>query len=247
MRKSGIYMIQNLRTKDCYIGSSRNLAHRKIQHFSELRKGAHDNKRIQKTFNEFGEDSFIFIIIEEVQDKELLVVREQFWLDTVKPKYNILLTAVNNSITRTKALEEKYKRHSAIMKGKKATPETRRKMSEAQTKRYKDDPDAREKLRWTPEKHVYFKKILSGKNNPNWGTKRSDEFKNMISDMFSSMKFVYISPTGEEVVFRNLTKFCKENDLPYHMMRALHQGKRKEYQGWTFKNKVFVGYNKKNG
>lgn len=56
--------------------------------------GVHVNSHLQNAYDKYGNDSLEFEIIEyiEIDDniKETLLEREQFWIDTVNPEYNIL-------------------------------------------------------------------------------------------------------------------------------------------------------------
>lgn len=228
MRKNGIYMIENVVTKDSYIGSTRNLSHRKNQHFSLLRKGEHENRRLQNSFNIYGDACFVFAIIEEVESADKLIEREQYWMDMLKPTFNILLTATNNSITRTAALEEKYKRHSIIMTGKRASEETKRKMSESRKEFYKTH-----KKIVTEEQKRHLSEINTGERNPNWGKTRSAESREKVSNSNAKIRVCLLSPDGVKYQVENLAKFCREHNLNYFSTRCVAIGKRRINKGWT--------------
>jgi group I intron endonuclease len=232
MRRMGIYLIQNIETGERYVGSSRDVFHRRDQHFSELRKGIHLNKRLQTSFSDYSEDRFIFTVIEDVGNKDDLVFREQYWLDTILPEFNILKTANNNSITRTEFLVEKYKRHGELMRGRKASEETKKKMSKSHLERYKN-PNAHIKL--TKEQREHLREKNLGENNPNWGLHRSNETKKIMSEKMAKIIYTFLSPTGDTVSVRNLSNGGAESiGLNYHSARKLYQGKIKSCKGWTF-------------
>ncbi len=84
-----IYKIENQITKDCYIGSSINFAYRKWIHLKRLREGKHHSAILQNSWNKHGEESFSFSILEIVDDENTLINREQFYIDTINPRYNI--------------------------------------------------------------------------------------------------------------------------------------------------------------
>jgi group I intron endonuclease len=92
---AGIYIIINKIDDKRYIGSSINLSRRKNSHFRLLRNNKHSNKHLQNAYNKYGEDHFIWNIIEEC-DKKDCIKREQFWLDLLKPEYNIRILADSN-------------------------------------------------------------------------------------------------------------------------------------------------------
>jgi hypothetical protein len=84
-RVSGIYQIQNIITSKVYIGSSVNIRGRWNQHLHTLRKGRHHSRHLQNAWDKYGEKSFIFSVIELVVDVSLLVQREQYYLDSIRP------------------------------------------------------------------------------------------------------------------------------------------------------------------
>jgi len=71
-----------------YIGSSKSLKQRWASHLCLLRKGTHINSYLQNSWNKYKEINFIFEIIEECSISEL-IIREQYWIDTLSPNYNI--------------------------------------------------------------------------------------------------------------------------------------------------------------
>lgn len=83
MEKSGIYKITNIINGKMYIGSSNNCKRRLKEHFSKLRCNKHYNKKLQFAFNKYGENNFNFNIIEYVEDVNLLLEREQYYLNTL--------------------------------------------------------------------------------------------------------------------------------------------------------------------
>jgi len=83
-----IYKITNKTTNDFYIGSAINFKNRKWNHISSLRKNKHKNKFVQNSWNKYGEDAFIFEIIEVVDKKESLIIREQYWMNELLPTFN---------------------------------------------------------------------------------------------------------------------------------------------------------------
>ena len=79
---SGVYCILNKKNNKIYIGSSKDVFGRKTQHYSELRGGYHENTYLQNSWNKYGEDSFEFIVLEEVKDgDEARYSREQYYID----------------------------------------------------------------------------------------------------------------------------------------------------------------------
>jgi group I intron endonuclease len=79
-----------------YVGSAKNLLHRKQHHFHDLKAGNHKNDHLQRAYNHYGPDAFLFGVIEHVEHVELLLTREQYHIDTLNPEYNIARTAGSN-------------------------------------------------------------------------------------------------------------------------------------------------------
>lgn len=88
MLKSGIYKIENIINGKFYIGSAERLVKRKNNHLCYPRNGTHTNIKLQRAFNKYGEDYFKFSIIETCENN-LLIEREQYYIDSLNPFYNI--------------------------------------------------------------------------------------------------------------------------------------------------------------
>ena len=79
----GIYKFTNIITGKIYIGSAINLRKRFVQHRSSLRLGTHHSIYFQNAYNKYGESNFVYNILEYVTDKTDLLLREQYYLDTI--------------------------------------------------------------------------------------------------------------------------------------------------------------------
>ena len=73
-----IYGILNKISGKYYIGSTVSFSKRKSRHLKLLRENKHHSYLLQK---EWEEGLFEFIILEKVLEKELLIEREQWWID----------------------------------------------------------------------------------------------------------------------------------------------------------------------
>lgn len=94
----GIYMIVNVINNHRYIGSSVNIKRRLEIHRANLRHNNHDNLHLQNAWNKYGENNFIFSVLESCP-KDSRFIREQYYVDTLKPEYNICLDVVQNPPT----------------------------------------------------------------------------------------------------------------------------------------------------
>ena len=87
-----IYKIENLINHKKYIGLTNNIARRRSRHFTDLRCQKHDNSFLQKEFNIYGEENFIFniefegdITCKEISEKEKEFIQKY---DSYKNGYN---------------------------------------------------------------------------------------------------------------------------------------------------------------
>jgi hypothetical protein len=95
LKISGIYKITNIVNNKFYIGSSVDIYHRLKHHYSDLKNNKHGNQYFLRSFLKYGKNNFIVEIIEKTP-KELLLIREQYYIDILKPHYNILLDVIGN-------------------------------------------------------------------------------------------------------------------------------------------------------
>lgn len=79
------YKIENLVNHKKYIGITSNPQVRKNRHFNYLRQNKHPNPLLQTGFNYYGEDNFIFEVIEtnDFKSKEDAYLHEQFLIKTI--------------------------------------------------------------------------------------------------------------------------------------------------------------------
>lgn len=80
-RTSGIYKITCLVNNKCYIGSSVDIYKRLCTHKFQLRRNKHNNKYFQRAWNKYGEDNFVFELLEETSD---LLEREAYYFSTTR-------------------------------------------------------------------------------------------------------------------------------------------------------------------
>ena len=110
--KTGVYCIENKINGKKYIGSSQHVYKRRNRHFSELKNGKHKNIKLQNSYNKHGKDAFQFYVLEFVEEKGLLIDREQYYIDKENPQYNINIIA-NSSLGVKRSEETKEKLRQA--------------------------------------------------------------------------------------------------------------------------------------
>lgn len=132
-QKSGIYKITNTVNQKIYVGSSINLKKRFNTHINSLIKNTHHSKTMQRAYNKYGKDSFIFEVVELVELKENLLIREQYYMDELNPfgDNGFNNERIAGSKLGFKHTEETKKKMSETRKGRTRTEETKKKMSES--------------------------------------------------------------------------------------------------------------------
>jgi group I intron endonuclease len=129
MKVSGIYVIENMLNGKMYVGSSKDIYARLREHKSKLRLKKHVNSKLQNAFSKYGEECFYFYTLAEVPIDDLLAVEQYFidWLEVCTYGYNIADIAGKPPGIKW---DEHYKRMlSERLKGVKFTPEHRLAMS----------------------------------------------------------------------------------------------------------------------
>lgn len=170
----GIYIIKNTISAKFYIGSTNNIKKRWLDHKRELKKNKHHSPRLQNAWNKYGEESFTFEVVEEVQNVLLLEEIEQHYLDVLKPYdenvgYNISMFA------------------QASMRGRKHSETTKQKISDVWKKKYEEgflhswlgrchSQESKNKMSKTK------KEMFIGENNPFYGKTHSEETKKKLSN-----------------------------------------------------------------
>jgi len=177
---SGVYKITNQVNGKIYIGSSKNIKGRWRRHKSALRNDKHGNPHLQNAFNKYGSDNFEFAIVEKIVNVEDLIDREQHYMDTLKPKYNIRPKANWSEMS-----EETKRKLSKANKGKKLSEKTKKKLSKAnkgiEITWGKKISKANQGHKVSKETRQKISKANSGKNNGNYGKQFTEETRQKMS------------------------------------------------------------------
>ena len=120
----------NLVNGKFYIGSSYNINNRWNGHKACLKTNNHPSKYLQRAYNKYGKDNFIYEVLENCPENNL-IEREQYWMDFHKiylPEngYNISPTA--GKTTGYKHTQESKEKMTILLKERisKMTPEKRK-------------------------------------------------------------------------------------------------------------------------
>lgn len=148
----GIYGIRNKLNGMIYVGKTQmNFGDRRDCHFATLRGGHHINPHLQNAWNKYGDANFEFVVLrdctgrcntDEINRLEQVYIKQ--YMDAGLA-YNISIGG-DGGANLGKHLSDETKRkigdaNRVNMLGKKASVETRQKMSESQKKRYAEMSD----------------------------------------------------------------------------------------------------------
>lgn len=163
--KTGIYKITNLVNKKFIIGSGI-LDTRKRDHFNKLRKNKHCNYYLQEDFNIYGEENFIWEVLEECEH-ELCISRELYYVLTLNSRnrevgYNIELPGKSRLGIK---LSEEHK--EKIRQANTGKPSSRKGIPLTEEHKKKIGLGNKGKggilgRKWTPEFREFFIKKVTG-------------------------------------------------------------------------------------
>lgn len=202
MKISVIYKITSITNDKFYVGSAVNFSRRANKHRTLLKNNKHDNPKMQAHVNKYGLDDLVFSILETVDDPQIIIQREQFYIDSLNPDFNLCLVAGNclgkkhSEATRLKmSLAKKGKKpnnygtkHSVESKikiglwnkGRKDSEEVKARKSQAQRdkpscRRYKRGPQSQEHKKNLAE-------ALKGRTPWNKGKPMAEDSKKKLSE-----------------------------------------------------------------
>lgn len=139
----GIYCIENKINKKKYIGQSINIEKRWKQHISELRRGKHYNKFLQRAWNKYGESNFEFYIVEQLyaSPHAMYNILEAYYISEYKSndnKFGYNLTIGGDGTIGHTFTEEQRKKISEAQIGRKLTDEWKQHISQVHKEKIKN-------------------------------------------------------------------------------------------------------------
>ena len=155
-----IYRITNMLTEDFYIGSTQSFERRVWQHRYDLRRNGHKNPHMQASWNKYGEDAFVFEVLEEAEDGEGVLKLENKYLHKcvgLPSCFNVNKDAVSARLGQTLTEETK------------ALISQSRKGKHAGLKHYRYGQVVSEEVR------VKISETQKGRPNPRKGKKMSEQ------------------------------------------------------------------------
>jgi len=241
----GIYRIKNLINGKCYYGSSKQIEKRFKTHKKQLKNNTHINCILQKAWNKYGEDNFLFEIVEECNLNILLEV-EQKYLD-LQPEYNIgikssggdnftrnpnkdgIVKKMSDSVKRRYNLmtdEEKKEKHSHPME---LNPNWKGGLSISYCEICDKKISQGSKRCF---KHIEFKR--DGVKNPFFGKQHSEETKKKLSECRkgkkpTNMKQVII----DNIIYESLAEASRQTGVPLPTILWRINSKNKKYDNYN--------------
>lgn len=158
--KSGIYKWTNKLTNDIYIGQSIDLAKRFIKYFNYSYLKNRETLVISRALMKYGYSNFSLEILEYC-DIANLTEREQYYFDTLNPRYNTLKIAGSSL-------------------GHKLTEETKEKISKSLKGIYVKEKSALYGRTHTEETKALMASKRSKENNPLFGKTHTEETKELM-------------------------------------------------------------------
>ena len=146
----------------------------------------------------YSHSSFSLEILEFCDPSELLI-REQYYIDLLKPEYNILQIA-GSSFGRLPNEETKMK-ISNLLKGRSLSEVTKQKMSESRTGK-----------KFSEETKKILSELQKGKTSPFKGKQHSEETKQKMSVAIDSKVEVLNIETNETTIYSSNYKAAKALD-----------------------------------
>lgn len=246
----GIYEIVNQADgkASSYVGSSGDIQNRFRQHRWFLNNNRHVNPHLQAAWHKWGEDAFVFSILEEVEDSDSLLVLEQEYLNDYFNRgacYNIAEDAGVPMQGRRHTAEHKrkigrgvreyYARMRAMgisTKRKPLSEEHRRAISKRNKGRKLSD-----------EHKLKIKKSWKKRKDYRGGRKRSPTVLGRVKQkkgvaISKPYPAFYNRNTGEYIPpGKNLLALCRKHDLNNGNMTSVKVGRRPSHKGWVLANK----------
>ena len=242
----GIYLIQ-LGPK-FYVGSATNLSRRASNHLYQLRRNKHENSKMQRAFNKYGECAFSFTVICRVDAIDDLIPHEQVYLDRLFSMCHesiiLNINKIAENCTGIKRTPAQIERMRKARTGFRHSEKTKALISEQSKDRnarivytgfydpignlYKDVRNLTQFCKKHGIDNQAMHKLMQGKIRHNKGWTLyipGKDWKPIYPDIISPDGVVYSG-------IYNMNKFSREHGLSNVLMGKVFRGQLEHYRGW---------------
>jgi len=242
----GIYRIKNLKNKKCYYGSSKNIEKRWRTHSNNLKNGKHHNAHLQRSWDKYGEDNFVFELVEECNETILLEL-EQKYLD-LNPEFNIgIKSSGGDNLTKNPNKEDIVRRMTqSVRKRYELMSEDERKEKHSQPMDKNPNWKGGTSFKYcecgvkiSPTNNSCINcRDKSGDKNPFFGKQHTEETKRKLSEF---RKGTYNGEQNipiiiDDIEYRSAGEASKLLNIPMVTIRWRVKSKNKKFDNYRYKN-----------
>jgi len=242
----GIYRIKNLKNKKCYYGSSKNIEKRWRTHLNNLKNGKHHNTHLQRSWDKYGEDNFVFELVEEC-DETILLELEQKYLD-LNPEFNIgIKSSGGDNLTKNPNKEDIVRRMTqSVRKRYELMSEDERKEKHSQPMDKNPNWKGGTSFKYcecgakiSPTNNSCINcRDKSGEKNPFFGRQHTEETKKRLSE---KRKGTYNGEQNipiiiDNVEYRSAGEASKILNIPMVTIRWRVKSKNKKFDNYKYKD-----------
>lgn len=223
MEKTGVYKITNPVNNQIYVGSAAiSLRKRFWNHRRLLNLNKNPCKYLQRVYNKNPNVDFVFEIL-EVCSKEECLKREQYYIDTLNPKYNLYRIA-GSPIGRIRTKENAINHFESM-----------RVYSDQEVilmfEMYNKGVSVKEIAEFLNCKPNNISCII---NKPYKYIFVKEKYNLVVKNKKTQYngRFLITKPNGEQVIVKNLTKYAEENGLDASNLNRCSNGIIKKSKGY---------------
>lgn len=229
-----IYEIRNVVNNKVYIGQTTKIVNKRwVEHQYKLNKNCHENDHLQKAWNKYGKNKFIFKILRVAKNIKELNRLEELYIKKNKNGYNIRKGGNNKS----QALISKLKISKTLKPG--GWPDLM-------------GPDGKiynvlSLATFCKEHNLtasVLNKVMIGKCRHHKGWKLPNTDISISKEEYRSKLMRpqgfprLLSPDGKCYEIKTLSGFAKEHNLFYGTLCKVISGERRQHRGWTIYNNL---------